>query len=67
MSELCLLSALELSNLLSKGDIKAEDLAKSYLKRIEKFDKDVKAWAFFDPNFILKKVSVTILKTLVGL
>ena len=57
MSELCLLSALELSNLLSKGDIKAEDLAKSYLKRIEKFDKDVKAWAFFDPNFILKKAS----------
>ena len=57
MSELCLLSALELSNLLSKGDIKAEDLAKSYLKRIEKFDNDVKAWAFFDPNFILKKAS----------
>lgn len=57
MSELCLLSALELSNLLFKGDIKAEDLAKSYLKRIEKFDNDVKAWAFFDPNFILKKAS----------
>ena len=57
MSELCLLSALELSNLLSKGDIKAEDLAKSYLKRIEKFDKDVKAWAFFDPNFILKQAA----------
>tara|TARA_B100000401_G_scaffold436532_1_gene380180 strand:- start:406 stop:1737 length:1332 start_codon:yes stop_codon:yes gene_type:complete len=57
MSELCLLSALELSNLLLKGDIKAEDLAKSYLKRIEKFDNDVKAWAFFDPNFILKKAS----------
>ena len=57
MSELCLLSALELSNLLFKGDIKAEDLAKSYLKRIEKFDKDVKAWAFFDPNFILKQAA----------
>ena len=57
MSELCLLSALELSNLLLKGDIKAEDLAKSYLKRIEKFDKDVKAWAFFDPNFILKQAA----------
>ena len=57
MSELCLLSALELSNLLFKGDIKAEDLAKSYLKRIEKFDNDVKAWAFFDPNFILKQAT----------
>ena len=48
MSEPCLLSALELSNLLSKGDITADELAKSYLKRIEKFEKDVKAWAFFD-------------------
>jgi len=57
MSEPCLLSALELSNLLSKGDITADELAKSYLKRIEKFEKDVKAWAFFDPNFVLKKAS----------
>lgn len=57
MSDPCLLSALELSNLLSKGDITADELAKSYLKRIEKFEKDVKAWAFFDPNFVLKKAS----------
>ena len=57
MSEPCLLSALELSNLISKGDITADELAKSYLKRIEKFEKDVKAWAFFDPNFVLKKAS----------
>ena len=57
MSEPCLLSALELSNLLSKGDITADELAKSYLKRIEKFEKDVKAWAFFDSNFVLKKAS----------
>ena len=57
MTEPCLLSALELSNLLSKGDITADELAKSYLKRIEKFEKDVKAWAFFDPNFVLKKAS----------
>ena len=55
MRELCLLSALELSTLLSKGDIHAVDLAKSYIKRIEKFDKDVKAWAFLDKSFILKK------------
>ena len=55
MSELYSLSGLELSNLISKGEIKAKELAQSYIKRIEKFDKDVKAWAFFDPNFILKK------------
>ncbi len=55
MRELCLLSALELSTLLSKGDIQAVDLAKSYIKRIKKFDKDVKAWAFLDESFILKK------------
>tara|TARA_A100000164_G_scaffold365346_1_gene384828 strand:- start:400 stop:1731 length:1332 start_codon:yes stop_codon:yes gene_type:complete len=57
MSDPCLLSALELSNLLSKGDITADELAKSYLKRIEKFEKDIKAWAFFDANFLLKKAS----------
>ena len=55
MRKLCLLSALELSSLLSKGDIHAVDLAKSYIERIEKFDKDVKAWAFLDKSFILKK------------
>ena len=55
MSELCFLSAVELTELIQTGKIKSEDLAKSYIERYDKFEKNVKAWAHYDKNFILKK------------
>ena len=55
MSELCFLSAVELTELIQTGKIKSEDLAKSYIERYDKFEKKVKAWAHYDKNFILKK------------
>ena len=44
MSELCFLSAVELTELIQTGKIKSEDLAKSYIERYDKFEKKVKAW-----------------------
>ena len=40
------LSANELVSKLKSGDISSVDLCKAYIKRIEKFDKEVQAWAF---------------------
>ena len=54
MSELCLLSAVELTELIQTGKIKSEDLAKSYIERYDKFEKNVKAWAHYDKNFYEK-------------
>ena len=49
------LSANELVSKLKSGDISSVDLCKAYIQRIEKFEKDVQAWAFLDKKFFLKK------------
>jgi Asp-tRNA(Asn)/Glu-tRNA(Gln) amidotransferase A subunit family amidase len=49
------LSAIELVGKLRTGDISSVDLCKTYIKRIDKYEKDVKAWAFFDKKVLLEK------------
>ena len=49
------LNANELVSKLKSGDISSVDLCKAYLKRIEKFEKDVQAWAFLDKKILLEK------------
>ena len=49
------LNANELVSKLKSGEISSVDLCKTYIKRIEKFDKDVKAWAFLDKKILLEK------------
>ena len=49
------LNANELVDKLKSGDISSVDLCKAYIKRIEKFDKDVEAWAFLDKKILLEK------------
>ena len=49
------LSANELVSKLKSGDISSVDLCNAYIKRIEKFDKDVQAWAFLDKKILLEK------------
>ena len=49
------LSAIELVKKLRTGDISSVDLCKAYIKRIDKYEKDVKAWAFFDKKVLLEK------------
>ena len=47
MSNVLLISAIELVEKLKSGEISCVDVCKEYIKRIDKFDKEVKAWAFF--------------------
>ena len=49
------LSANELVSKLKSGDISSVELCKAYIKRIEKFDKEVQAWAFLDKKVLLEK------------
>ena len=55
MIEVSSSSAYELSLKLKSGEISSIDLCKSYIDRIKKFEKDVKAWQFFDEKLLLEK------------
>ena len=48
-------SAYELVEKIKKGEISSVEVCEAYLDRIKKFDKDVKAWAFFDKKLLLEK------------
>ena len=50
-------TANELVGKLKSGNISCVDLCKAYIERIEKFEKDVKAWAFFDKKLLLEKAA----------
>ena len=49
------LSANELVLKLKSGEISSVDLCKTYIKRIEEFEKDIQAWAFLDKKILLEK------------
>ena len=55
MMDIASLNANELVLKLKSGDISSVDLCKAYIKRIEKFDSDVQAWAFLDKKILLEK------------
>ena len=55
MKDLCLESASVLLNKIRKGENSSVDICNNYIKRIEQFDKDVKAWAYFDKNFLIEQ------------
>ena len=55
MTNIFSISANELVDKLKKGDISCADVCKAYIERIDKFEKDVKAWAFFDKKLLLEK------------
>jgi len=52
---LCFLSAKEIIEKTKKGEVSSVDVAKSFIERIEKFEKEVKAWAFFDKKLFLER------------
>ena len=55
MSNVLSISAIELVDKLKSGEISCVDACKEYLKRVDKFDKDVKAWAYLDKKLLLEK------------
>ena len=55
MSELLTLNIEELVNKIKDAQITSEEICKKYIERINKFEKDVKAWAHFDEKLLLEK------------
>ena len=47
------LSAVEMVQSLKKGEITSEELVKSYIEQINKKEKEVEAWEFFDQELVL--------------
>ncbi|KAI2481721.1 Glutamyl-tRNA amidotransferase protein [Pyrenophora tritici-repentis] len=54
-SDLYKLTASEVSARIKAGDISVEEYAKSLLARIEARDEAVQAWAYLDPDFVIKQ------------
>ena len=55
MDDLCLLSATDLIERIKTGKNSSVEVCQSYINRIEKFEKDVKAWAYFDKEYLLER------------
>ena len=53
--DLCFHSALEIIDKIRRGEVSSVDVAKSFINRIEEFEKKIKAWAFFDKKLLLEK------------
>ena len=55
MSNIFSLSVSEIAEKIRNSDLNSVDLCKSYIEQINKFEKDVKAWAHFDKKLLLEK------------
>ena len=57
MENITTTSAYDLVEKIKKGEISSVEVCEAYLERIKKFDKDVKAWAFFDKKLLIEKAT----------
>ena len=55
MENITTTSAHDLVEKIKKGEISSVEVCEAYLERIKKFEKDVKAWAFFDKKLLMEK------------
>ena len=55
MNEIVNYSVEELINKISNSQITSVEICESYIERINKFEKDINAWAFFDKELLLEK------------
>ena len=55
MNEIVNYSVEELINKISNSQITSVEICKAYIERINKFEKDINAWAFFDKELLLEK------------
>ena len=55
MTDIFSLSTNELVTKMKEGQISSVEVCKAYIERITKFEKDVKAWNFFDKKILLEK------------
>jgi len=57
MTEIFSLSLEELANKIKSAQLTSVEVCEKYIERINKFEKDVKAWAHFDKKVLLEKAS----------
>ncbi len=55
MNEIINFSVEELINKISSSQITSAEICEAYIERINKFEKDINAWAFFDKELLLEK------------
>ncbi|MDC3231502.1 amidase [Candidatus Pelagibacter sp.] len=57
MTDIFSLSLEELAEKIKSGQLTSVEVCKTYIERIKKFDKDIKAWAHFDSKVLLEKAT----------
>jgi len=57
MTDLFSLRIEELVSKIKKGEISSVEVCEKYIERINKFEKDIKAWVHFDKKILLEKAS----------
>ena len=57
MTDIFSLSLEELSEKINSGQLTSVEVCETYIERIKKFDKDIKAWAHFDRKVLLEKAT----------
>ena len=55
MKKIYFLSAKEIVDKIRNNQLSAVKVAESFIERIEKFNKKISAWAFFDRSLFLEK------------
>ena len=55
MSEIISLSLEQLATKIKDAQLSSVDVCKAFIERIEKYEKDIKAWAYFDKKVLLEK------------
>ena len=55
MSEIISLSLEQLATKIKDAQLSSVDVCKAFIERIEKYEKDIKAWAHFDKKVLLEK------------
>ena len=55
MLDIFSLSTYELVSKMKEGQISSIEVCKAYIERINKFEKEVKAWSFLDKKILLEK------------
>ena len=55
MTDIFSLSLEELAEKIKSGQLSSVEVCEKYIDRIKKFEKDVKAWAYFDKKVLLEK------------
>ena len=55
MSNLYTLNVEQIANQIKKGKISSREVCEIFIERINKFEKDIKAWAHFDKKLLLSK------------